>query len=47
MYIYICQANALKLALQANQGISANVYVAMRYWHPFTEEAIHQVSQEE
>lgn len=39
------QANALKQALQANEGISAHVYVAMRYWHPFTEEAVHQVSQ--
>ncbi|KZV37221.1 ferrochelatase-2, chloroplastic-like [Dorcoceras hygrometricum] len=33
------QANALKLALQSKE-VSANVYVAMRYWRPFTEEAI-------
>ncbi|KAK6140846.1 hypothetical protein DH2020_025414 [Rehmannia glutinosa] len=37
------QASALKLALEAKE-VSANVYVAMRYWHPFTEEAVHQAS---
>ncbi|KAD6453869.1 hypothetical protein E3N88_08575 [Mikania micrantha] len=35
------QADALKLALEAKK-VAANVYVAMRYWHPFTEEAIKQ-----
>ncbi|GER33902.1 ferrochelatase [Striga asiatica] len=35
------QASALKSALEAKE-VSANVYVAMRYWHPFTEEAVHQ-----
>ena len=25
------------------KNISANVYVGMRYWYPFTEEAIQQV----
>ncbi|KAL6524017.1 hypothetical protein OROMI_031112 [Orobanche minor] len=36
------QANALKSALEAKE-VSVNVYVAMRYWHPFTEEAVHQI----
>ncbi|MED6159525.1 hypothetical protein PIB30_043098 [Stylosanthes scabra] len=33
------QALALKEALDA-KGLSSNVYVGMRYWYPFTEEAI-------
>lgn len=37
------QALAIKMALEA-KGISSNVYVGMRYWYPFTEEAIQQVS---
>lgn len=37
------QANALKLALKEKE-VPANVYVAMRYWHPFTEEAVQQAS---
>lgn len=39
------QANALKLALK-NKEVSANVYVAMRYWHPFTEDAVHQIKRD-
>jgi ferrochelatase len=39
------QASALKLALQAKE-VPANVYVAMRYWHPFTEEAVHQIKRD-
>lgn len=42
-YICILQAHALKVALES-KNISTNVYVGMRYWYPFTEEAIHQVS---
>ncbi|KAF2304359.1 hypothetical protein GH714_030442 [Hevea brasiliensis] len=34
------QAHAIKMALEA-KGMPANVYVGMRYGHPFTEEAIH------
>ncbi|GKE28313.1 ferrochelatase-2, chloroplastic-like protein, partial [Tanacetum coccineum] len=34
-------ADALKMALEAKE-VPANVYVAMRYWYPFTEEAIQQ-----
>ncbi|KAK6116849.1 hypothetical protein DH2020_049415 [Rehmannia glutinosa] len=39
------QASALKLALEAKE-VCANVYVAMRYWHPFTEEAVHQIKRD-
>ncbi|XP_047940737.1 ferrochelatase-2, chloroplastic-like [Salvia hispanica] len=39
------QANAIKLALQG-KDVPANVYVAMRYWHPFTEEAVHQIKRD-
>lgn len=33
------QGDALAMSMQA-KGQDANVYVAMRYWHPYTEEAI-------
>jgi protoheme ferro-lyase len=36
------QAEALREALHG-KDVPANVYVGMRYWHPFTEEAIEQV----
>ncbi|PWA36884.1 Ferrochelatase [Artemisia annua] len=39
------QADALKSELEAKK-VSANVYVAMRYWHPFTEEAAHQIKKD-
>lgn len=39
------QADALKMALKA-KDISANVYVAMRYWHPFTEEAVEKIKRD-
>ncbi|KAJ0989469.1 hypothetical protein J5N97_007825 [Dioscorea zingiberensis] len=39
------QAFALKEALKEKK-LDANVYVAMRYWHPFTEEAIHQLKKD-
>ncbi|XP_021736036.1 ferrochelatase-1, chloroplastic-like isoform X2 [Chenopodium quinoa] len=39
------QANALKLALEAkNKNVS--VYVGMRYWYPFTEEAVQQIKRD-
>jgi len=40
---FMVQALAIKKALEA-KGLSSNVYVGMRYWYPFTEEAIQQVS---
>ncbi len=36
------QARALEVELR-NQGIDAHCFVAMRYWHPFTGEAIEQL----
>ena len=40
------QAKALERELQ-EEGIDAHCFVAMRYWHPFTSEAIDQVRQAE
>ncbi len=39
------QGSALKAKLQA-QGKDAEVFVGMRYWHPFTEEAIARIKRE-
>lgn len=39
------QAIALRQQLEAN-GHNAEVYVGMRYWHPFTEEAIAQIKRD-
>jgi len=36
------QARALEIELR-DQGIGAHCFVAMRYWHPFTQEAIEQL----
>ena len=36
------QGGALKQALN-RKGTDVEVYVAMRYWHPYTEEAMNQV----
>ncbi|XP_062193858.1 ferrochelatase-1, chloroplastic-like [Phragmites australis] len=39
------QANALKIALEKKK-LHANIYVGMRYWYPFTEEAIDQIKKD-
>lgn len=39
------QGEALKLQLDA-MGKTASIYMGMRYWHPFTEEAIAQISED-
>ena len=39
------QAEALRSQLQQN-GQEVNVYIGMRYWHPFTEEAIAQIKRD-
>lgn len=39
------QADALKVALEM-KNVLAKVYVGMRYWHPFTEEAIEQIKRD-
>uniref|UniRef100_A0A0D6QTR4 Ferrochelatase n=1 Tax=Araucaria cunninghamii TaxID=56994 RepID=A0A0D6QTR4_ARACU len=40
------QADALCLALEAKK-VPAKVYVGMRYWYPFTEEAIEQIKKDQ
>ena len=42
-FVVLVQAFALKMALE-EKGLSSNVYIGMRYWYPFTEEAVHQVN---
>lgn len=44
-HITQAQAQALQTELQ-NQGQDANVYIGMRYWHPFTEEAIARIKRD-
>jgi ferrochelatase len=39
------QAESIENALQ-RQGLNAKVYVGMRYWNPFTEEAIAQIKKD-
>ncbi|OMO86622.1 Ferrochelatase [Corchorus olitorius] len=39
------QADAIRMALEA-KNVHANVYVGMRYWYPFTEEAIEQIKRD-
>ncbi|XP_020531382.1 ferrochelatase-2, chloroplastic isoform X2 [Amborella trichopoda] len=39
------QAEELRKSLEA-KNVPAKVYVGMRYWHPFTEEAIEQIKQD-
>lgn len=39
------QANAIKLALE-EKDTPVNVYVGMRYWFPFTEEAVQQIKKD-
>lgn len=41
--LFSWKAHALEMALEA-KDLSANVYVAMRYWRPFTEEAVDKAS---
>lgn len=38
------QANALELEL--NKSINSKVYLAMRYWHPFTDETLQQMQKD-
>ncbi|XP_057429869.1 ferrochelatase-1, chloroplastic/mitochondrial-like [Lotus japonicus] len=39
------QALAIKKALEA-KGLSSSVYVGMRYWYPFTEDAVQQIKRD-
>jgi ferrochelatase len=40
------QAAALARSLQAKGLANAQVYVGMRYWHPYTEEALEQIKRD-
>jgi len=40
------QGAALKIKLE-EKGEDAEVYVGMRYWHPFTEEAVDKIKRDE
>lgn len=40
------QAQALREELQ-RQGHDVNIYIGMRYWHPFTEEAIARIKRDQ
>jgi len=40
------QGEALKTSLQ-QKGCEAEVYIGMRYWHPYTEEAIEKIRQDD
>lgn len=40
------QGAAIQTALDA-KGVNAKVYVAMRYWHPFTEEAVASIKNDD
>jgi ferrochelatase len=40
------QADAIKQSLQL-KGQDVNVYIGMRYWHPFTEEALAQIKRDD
>ena len=44
-HITEAQAQALQEHLQ-NKGKDARVYIGMRYWHPFTEEAIARIKRD-
>lgn len=43
--ITVQQGEALAAALD-RRGVDSGVYVAMRYWHPYTEEAIEQIKRD-
>ncbi len=40
------QAKALKAKLQ-ERGVDANIYIGMRYWYPFTEEAVDAIKRDQ
>jgi len=40
------QANLLRESLKERHGLSVKTYIGMRYWHPFTEEALEQIQND-
>lgn len=41
------QADSLKQCLEQDFNQSVSVYIGMRYWHPFTEEALDQIEADQ
>jgi len=39
----LSQKQALALEAELNKSVNCKVYLAMRYWHPFTEETMEQI----
>ena len=42
----LSQKQALALEAELNRSINCKVYLAMRYWHPFTEETMEQMQND-
>jgi protoporphyrin/coproporphyrin ferrochelatase len=40
------QANLVKESLAKRHGLNVRTYIGMRYWHPFTEEALEQIRKD-
>lgn len=40
------QANLIRESLQNRYGLSVKTYIGMRYWYPFTEEALEKIQQD-
>lgn len=40
------QADLLKESLKERYGLSVKTYIGMRYWHPFTEEALDEIRKD-
>eukprot|EP00980_Cylindrotheca_fusiformis_P004676 scaffold992_cov116-Cylindrotheca_fusiformis.AAC.11 len=40
------QADLLKKSLKEKYNLSVNTYIGMRYWHPFTEEALEEIRKD-
>lgn len=40
------QADLLSKSLQQRYGLPVNTYIGMRYWHPFTEEALDEIRKD-
>lgn len=41
------QANLLAKSLQDQYGLAVKTYIGMRYWHPFTEEALESILKDD
>lgn len=45
LWAWVVQASGIESELQ-RMGVDAKCYVAMRYWHPFTEEALDEMKRD-